>query len=127
MEEILGRHLLPDETVHHRNGVRNDNRPENLELWVRPQPTGIRVVDAVAWAREILERYEVATSNNAQRTASERSWRWGDSNPRPQVTVWVFYGRSLRSGLASRLPQAEDLSASPASLSDGGHRAELPS
>jgi hypothetical protein len=68
MEELLGRHLLPDETVHYRNGVRDDNRPENLELWVRPQPNGIRVVDAVVWAREILRRYEGAptTSNNGQ-------------------------------------------------------------
>jgi hypothetical protein len=57
MEEILGRHLFPDEQVHHRNGVRDDNRPENLELWVRPQPSGIRVEDAVVWARKILERY----------------------------------------------------------------------
>jgi hypothetical protein len=37
--------------------VRDDNRPENLELWTRPQPSGIRASDAVAWAREILERY----------------------------------------------------------------------
>jgi hypothetical protein len=68
MEEILGRYLLPGESVHHRNGVRDDNRPENLELWTRPQPTGIRVSDAVAWARHILELYGGldCTSNNAQ-------------------------------------------------------------
>jgi len=58
MEQLLGRYLLPDERLHHRNGVRNDNRVENLELWVRAQPSGIRVDDAVAWAREILQRYE---------------------------------------------------------------------
>ena len=68
MERLLGRHMIPQESVHHRNGVKDDNRPENLELWTRPQPAGIRVSDAIAWAHEILARYSgyTDTSNNAQ-------------------------------------------------------------
>jgi hypothetical protein len=67
MEQLLGRYMLPEESVHHRNGVKDDNRPENLELWTRPQPAGIRASDAVAWAHEILARYAGYrdTSNNA--------------------------------------------------------------
>lgn len=57
MERVLGRALLPGENVHHKNGNRSDNRPENLELWVTTQPCGKRVEDLLAWARVINERY----------------------------------------------------------------------
>lgn len=57
MTQILGRPLLEHEEVHHKNGVRNDNRPVNLELWSTSQPKGQRVEDKVEWAREILALY----------------------------------------------------------------------
>lgn len=57
MSKVLGRPVAPGEYVHHRNGIRNDNHPENLELWATSQPPGQRVVDLVHWAEEILARY----------------------------------------------------------------------
>jgi len=55
MEKILGRPLTKYETVHHKNGDRTDNSPENLELWVKRQPPGQRVADVIEWAICLLD------------------------------------------------------------------------
>jgi hypothetical protein len=60
MAVLLGRALVAGESVHHRNGDRLDNRPENLELWSSRQPAGQRVEDKLSFAYELLALYDPA-------------------------------------------------------------------
>lgn len=68
MEQILGRPLEKFEHVHHKNGVRNDNSPENLELWIgrilnKKDPPGQRFEDLLY---EFLNQPEITNPQQVE-------------------------------------------------------------
>jgi hypothetical protein len=66
MEQQLGRPLLSTETVHHRNGLKYDNTPGNLELWTTVHPGGVRVADLLEYVAK-HHRHEILRILNNQK------------------------------------------------------------
>jgi hypothetical protein len=85
MEQHLGRHLTRDEVVHHRNGNREDNRIDNLEVFatnadhLRHELTG----RCPKWTPEGKARILAACREGGRRT---RLLRARDARAKPQTT-----------------------------------------
>lgn len=48
-ERMIGRSLTADEVVHHVNGVKHDNRPENLQVLTRSEHSSLHQANAPTW------------------------------------------------------------------------------
>jgi HNH endonuclease len=84
---LAGRYFLK-KTVHHKDGNRQNNAIDNLQLFASNHGPGQEVEDIVEWCVKMLERYPEFTSPTQRTrlravTETRRSLRGGEDEHQP--------------------------------------------
>ena len=100
MERHIGRYLLTDEIVHHINGIKDDNRIENLEILSRAEHAKIHSIKHVVCLEGKMMCYEDAMKKIGMSTTMSNRYRKRNKTTH-QETVDYYYkkyglGRNLK-------------------------------